>query len=61
MLLRWPIVLLDKKVKPDGFIASPAKRAAKTAKIFAEEMKVKKEGIILNLNSISPDQKFFIR
>ena len=38
--------LLDKKVKPDAFIASPAKRAAKTAKIFAEEMKVKKEGII---------------
>ena len=34
--------LLDKKVKPDAFIASPAKRAAKTAKIFAEEMKFKK-------------------
>jgi phosphohistidine phosphatase len=38
--------LLDKKAKPDAFIASPAKRAAKTAKIFAEEMKVKKEKII---------------
>jgi phosphohistidine phosphatase len=38
--------LLDKKVRPDAFIASPAKRAAKTAKIFAEEMKFKKDKII---------------
>ncbi len=28
--------LIDKKVKIDAFIASPAKRAAKTAKYFAE-------------------------
>lgn len=38
--------LLDKKIKPDAFIASPAKRAAKTAKLFAEEMKMKKDNII---------------
>ena len=38
--------LLDKKVKPDAFIACPAKRAAKTAKIFAEEMKFKKDKLI---------------
>lgn len=34
--------LLDKKVKINAFIASPAKRAAKTAKIFAEAFKQKK-------------------
>jgi phosphohistidine phosphatase len=38
--------LLDKKIKIDAFIASPAKRAAKTAKIIAEEMKFKKDKII---------------
>ena len=38
--------LLDKKIKPDAFIASPAKRAAKTARLFAEEMKIKKDDII---------------
>ena len=38
--------LLDKKIKIDAFIASPAKRAAKTAKIFAETFKHKKEGIV---------------
>ena len=38
--------LLDKKVKIDVFIASPAKRAAKTAKIFAEAFKLKKDEIV---------------
>ena len=38
--------LLDKKIKIDAFIASPAKRAAKTAKIFAETFKQKKGDII---------------
>lgn len=38
--------LLDKKIKPDAFIASPAKRAAKTAKLIAEEMKIKKDNLI---------------
>ena len=38
--------LLDKKIKIDAFIASPAKRAAKTAKIFAETFKQKKDDII---------------
>ena len=38
--------LLDKKIKIDAFIASPAKRAAKTARIIAEEMKYKKDKII---------------
>jgi phosphohistidine phosphatase len=38
--------LLDKKVKIDAFIASPAKRARKTASIFAEAYKKDKEDII---------------
>jgi len=38
--------LLDKKIKIDAFIASPAKRAKKTASIFAKEFKVDKDDII---------------
>ncbi len=38
--------LLDKKVKIDAFIASPAKRARKTACIFAEAYKKNKGDII---------------
>ena len=38
--------LSDKKIKIDAFISSPAKRAARTAKIFAEEFKTKKDDII---------------
>jgi phosphohistidine phosphatase len=38
--------LLDKKIKIDAFISSPAKRAAKTAKIIAGEYGKKKDKII---------------
>lgn len=38
--------LLDKKIKIEAFIASPAKRAAKTAKCFAEAFKRKKDDIV---------------
>ena len=38
--------LLDKKITVDLFIASPAKRAAKTAKIFAETFRKKKDEIV---------------
>ena len=38
--------LRDKKIKVDAFIASPAKRAKKTASIFAKEYKRDKEDII---------------
>lgn len=38
--------LLDKKINIDAFVASPAKRAAKTAKYFAETYGVKKENIL---------------
>jgi phosphohistidine phosphatase len=39
--------LKDKGIKVDLFISSPAKRAKKTAKYFAEEFGVKKEDIQL--------------
>lgn len=38
--------LSKKKIEIDAFISSPAKRAARTAKIFAEEFKAKKKNII---------------
>jgi phosphohistidine phosphatase len=38
--------LVDKKITIDAFVASPAKRAAKTAKIFAEIFNRKKEDIL---------------
>jgi phosphohistidine phosphatase len=39
--------LLEKNIKIDGFIASPAKRAKKTAKVFADEYGKNKDKIIL--------------
>lgn len=39
--------LLDKKVKIDAFISSPAKRAKKTAELFASQYKANKKDIIL--------------
>lgn len=38
--------LKEKKISVDGFIASPAKRAAKTAKVFAETHDAKKKDIL---------------
>jgi len=38
--------LLDRKIKIDAFIASPAKRAKRTASIFAKEYKRDKDEII---------------
>ena len=38
--------LSNKKVEIDAFISSPAKRAARTARIFAKEFKTKKDDII---------------
>ena len=38
--------LLDKKIKIDAFISSPAKRAKKTASIFANEYKKDTDAII---------------
>jgi phosphohistidine phosphatase len=39
--------LLDKKVSIDAFISSPAKRAKKTAELFASQYKKDKKDIIL--------------
>jgi len=39
--------LLDKQIKIDAFISSPARRARRTAAIFAKEYGQKKEDIIL--------------
>ena len=39
--------LINKKVKIDAFISSPAKRALKTCKLFCEEFGVKKDKIVL--------------
>jgi len=39
--------LLARNIEIDAFISSPAKRARKTASLFAAEYKVKKEDIIL--------------
>ena len=38
--------LLDKKIKIDAFIASPAKRAKRTAELFAKEYKKDKDDIL---------------
>jgi len=38
--------LKDRKIKLDALITSPAKRAARTAKIFAEELNMNKKDII---------------
>lgn len=38
--------LLDKNIEIDFFISSPAKRASRTAKIFAEEYNMNKDEII---------------
>jgi phosphohistidine phosphatase len=51
--------LLDKKIKIDQFISSPAKRAAKTAKIFAKEYGKKKSEIIYKEALYLPDPGAF--
>jgi phosphohistidine phosphatase len=38
--------LIDRKIKIDAFVSSPAKRAKKTAQAFAEKFNVAKENII---------------
>lgn len=40
--------LRDKRIRPDLIVSSPAKRAARTARVFAEELDVKKKHIIFN-------------
>ena len=51
--------LLDKKIKIDVFVASPAKRAKKTASIFAKEYKEDKDRIILKEELYAAPEEIF--
>jgi len=52
--------LLDKKIKIDAFISSPAKRAKKTCKLFCSEFQVKEDKIIfIDKLYLAPAETFF--
>jgi len=51
--------LADRKIKVDAFISSPAKRAKKTASIFAKEFKVDKEDILLKAALYGAEEETF--
>lgn len=51
--------LRDKDIRIDGFIASPAKRARKTACIFAEAYKRKKDDILFRDELYGATEKVF--
>ncbi|MFT3826430.1 MAG: histidine phosphatase family protein [Chitinophagaceae bacterium] len=53
--------LLDKKIVIDAFITSTAKRARKTATIFAEEFKVDKDQLILVPELYLPAPEAFLK
>ncbi|HYH14848.1 MAG TPA: phosphoglycerate mutase family protein [Flavisolibacter sp.] len=46
--------LKEKNIKVDLFVSSPAKRAKKTAKLFAEEYKVDKDDILIREELYEP-------
>jgi phosphohistidine phosphatase len=51
--------LLDKKIKIDAFISSPAKRAKKTASIFAKEYRMDKKNILLSEELYAAEENVF--
>ena len=52
--------LLEKKIKIDAFVSSPAKRAKKTCKLFCNEYNVKEDKIIFIDNLyLAPAETFF--
>ena len=51
--------LLDRKISIDAFISSPAKRAKKTANLFAHEYGRKKDDIILVADLYHPEVEAF--
>ena len=51
--------LIDKKIKIDAFITSPAKRAKKTATVFAWEYKKDKDDLILKDELYGANSKTF--
>lgn len=53
--------LLAKKIKIDAYISSPAKRAAKTAKIFAEVLGPGKEKVVYREDLYLADPSIFYK
>ena len=53
--------LLDNKVKIDVFVSSPAKRAARTARIFAKEYKMGKGDILFMTELYGAGEKDFFQ
>ena len=53
--------LLDKKIKIDAFISSPAKRAKKTATVFAEAYDKKKDDILFIDELYGAEENTFYR
>jgi len=51
--------LLDKKIKIGLYVTSPAKRAARTAKLFAEEFGAKKKDILFSKELYLPAPSVF--
>src|SRR5574338_873525 len=53
--------LSEKNIEIDTFVSSPAKRAARTAKIFAEEFKMKKDDIVFKTELYMASADVFLR
>lgn len=53
--------LKEKGLKIDLFVASPAKRAKKTARLFAEEYKVNKDDILIREELYEPSVENFYK
>lgn len=51
--------LAGKKVAIDAIVTSPAKRAAKTAKVFAEECGIRKKNLVFNPDLYLPAPSVF--
>lgn len=51
--------LLERKIKIDAFVSSPAKRAKKTAKLFCEEFGAEENKIILVENLYHASEEIF--
>jgi len=53
--------LLDRKIKIDAFISSPAKRAKKTATVFAEAYKKDKDDLVLVEELYGAEEEAFFK
>ena len=52
--------LMEKKIKIDAFISSPAKRASRTASVFAKEYKRDKDDILYKTELYGASEREFI-